>query len=78
MSLVEPGAINGAIMKRRSPSEAPTLVIRVQDMDAAIARVKKAGGIILLPKMSMGDIGFYAQFQVTQNNVLALFQDPVK
>lgn len=30
-----------------------------------------------LPKMSMGDIGFYAQFQDTQNNVLALFQDPM-
>lgn len=70
----EPGAINGALMPRREPAERPVLVIRVQEMGGAIARVTAAGGRVLLPPMDIG-VGRYAQVVDTEGNPVALFQD---
>ena len=39
----EPGAINGALMRRRDDAPAPVVVIDVGSVDAALGRVEAAG-----------------------------------
>ena len=70
----DPGAINGGMMKRRHPGERPLIVIRVQEMEAALARVKEAGGSAVFGPINIG-VGVYAHVQDTEGNAIALFQD---
>ena len=70
----QPGRINGAVMRRRSPAERPNLVVQVDDLAASLARVEAAGGTRLAGPMDIPGIGQYAQIQDPDQNVLALLE----
>jgi hypothetical protein len=56
------------------PSNTGTLVyLTVDDLEAAVQRVEPLGGKIVAPKTAMGEWGFYAMFEDTEGNVLALY-----
>ncbi len=71
----EAGAINGGMMKRRSPINNPVITINVEDMDRAVEKVKKSGGKIVREKMSVGGMGLAAYFEDSEGNVLGLWQE---
>ena len=71
----EPGAINGGMFKREEPLRSPVLVVDVQEIKAAVARVKSAGGKILKEPAQVGDMGIVAYFQDPEGNVLGLWQN---
>lgn len=71
----ELGAINGALYKRESPEEAPSIVIKVPSIDEYLNKVKKAGGKVIWQKEPVGDFGLYAQIADTEGNVIGLWQD---
>ncbi|GIK30392.1 MAG: VOC family protein [Anaerolineae bacterium] len=48
----------------------------MSDFDAAVARVKAAGGTIVAEKTSMGEAGSYASILDTEGNLLALYTHP--
>lgn len=60
------------------PSHQGTLIyFSVPDIEAALALVMKNGGRTLLPKTSIGEYGFMAQFEDSEGNRIALHSMPV-
>lgn len=70
----ESGAINGGMMKRNQTVTAPSFAIDVVNLDAAIEKVKAAGGTMLGDKITVGTMGFMAYFKDTEGNVLSLWE----
>lgn len=71
----EPGAINGGMMQRQDPLKSPVITISVRSIDESAVTIEKNGGKIIIPKMSVGDMGFSAYFQDTEGNVIGLWQN---
>lgn len=71
----EPGAINGGMMKRNIPGESPIIVINVSSLDEYLKKVTAAGGKVVLPKQTVGDMGLYARVSDTEGNIIGLWQD---
>jgi predicted enzyme related to lactoylglutathione lyase len=74
----ELGAINGGMMKRQDPLEHPVVTIDVENIDDALASVKKNGGQVVREKLAVGDMGFTAYFRDSEGNVIGLWQNPSK
>ena len=70
----EPGAINGGLLKRDSTAKNPLLVIDVPNIDDHIKKIEDAGGELIMPKVSVGDSGFFARVTDTEGNVIAIWQ----
>jgi uncharacterized protein len=64
------GAINGGMFEFKPdwPAQCPSVVIAVEDMAAAMARVTKAGGEVLGEPMLIPGIGDYVAFFDTERN----------
>ena len=71
----EPGAINGGMMKRNMPGESPVVVINVSSLDDYLKKAQAAGGRVVLPKQTVGDMGLYARISDTEGNVIGLWQN---
>lgn len=70
----EPGA-TGTLIKAEGyePSLTGTTVyFSVEDIEATLAKINENGGKTLVPKMSIGEYGFIAQFEDNQGNREAL------
>ena len=65
-----PGAINGGLcpFKADWPMQYPSVVIDVDDLEAAMARVAVAGGEMLGEPMEIPGIGRYVSFVDTEGN----------
>ncbi len=70
----EPGAINGGLLKRDSTAKNPLLVIDVPNIDDHIKKIEDAGGELIMPKVRVGDSGFFARVTDTEGNVIAIWQ----
>ena len=69
--------INGGLMKRQNPGQPFMNYIAVKSVDAALARVVKAGGTVCMPKMELGQgMGWIAAFQDTEGNMMGFHQEP--
>lgn len=56
-----------------TPSHQGTVIyFATADIEAFLARVSDAGGRTLVPKMSIGEFGFIAQFQDSEGNRIGL------
>ena len=73
---IESGGIGGAIiqMDECKPSiEGSTVYLNGgEDLNNVLSKVENAGGQILMPKMSVDENGFIAQFIDTEGNRVAL------
>jgi hypothetical protein len=70
----EPGSINGGLLEKNQIIQAPVLVINVDEINAALERVKKSGGQMVRDPDKVGDMGIVAYFKDTEGNVLGLWQ----
>lgn len=70
-----PGAINGGMFHRSADLPVSVVTIQVPDIDAAAEKLKVAGGTVVRPKVSVGDMGFIAYFKDTEGNVVGLWQN---
>lgn len=67
--------INGGLMKRQNPGQPFMNYIAVKSVDAALARVVKAGGTVCMPKTEIGQgMGWIAAFQDTEGNMMGFHQ----
>lgn len=71
---LEPGSINGGIIKRDATMKHPILTLQVDDIDAALDNVKKHGGKVMVKKMAAGTMGFTAYFEDSEGNLMGLWQ----
>ncbi|MCX6396905.1 MAG: VOC family protein [Propionibacteriales bacterium] len=70
----ESGYIGGGMVKRESPTDRPVVTIDVDDIDAAIAKIESLGGMAVLGRQEVGDIGYAAYFKDVEGNLMGLFQ----
>jgi uncharacterized protein len=75
----EPG-IDGGLMKRMESLtgmgiRAYVCTIGVSSVDEYAEKIKKAGGIVIMPKMLVPGVGWMAQFKDTEGNYFGLMQD---
>ncbi|MEK6933532.1 MAG: VOC family protein [Nanoarchaeota archaeon] len=72
------GAINGGMYKRDDLSaKGPVIVISVQSIDESIKKIEKVGGKIFKSKVSVGQMGFYAQIIDTEGNIIGLWENAI-
>ena len=57
-----------------SPDNRNTLIYldASPDLNTTLARIEESGGLIIIPKTSIGELGYFATFADTEGNVLAL------
>lgn len=70
------GAINGGLFpfKADGPLQQPSIVIAVEDIRAAMARVVAAGGEVLGQPMPIPGVGDYVSFIDTEGNRQSMLQ----
>jgi len=69
-----PFEVNGAIIKRTKQIATPVVTITVNNMDDALKRIEKEGGVIIIGKKEFGNRGYTAYFKDTEGNVMGLWQ----
>ena len=65
----------GALVKTDgyTPSHAGTIIyFSVADIEGTLRKITAAGGSTIVPKMSIGEHGYFAQFQDSEGNRVAL------
>lgn len=70
------GAINGGMFpfKPDWPMQHPSLVVSVEDIRAAMQRVREAGGAVLGDPMEIPGVGHYVVFRDTEDNHNSMLQ----
>lgn len=71
-----PGAINGGLFPKRPdwPAPYPSVVIAVDDIDAAMTKVQRAGGEVLGEPMPIPGVGRYVSFMDSEGNRVSMLQ----
>lgn len=74
------GAINGGLypFKADWPAQYPSVVISVEAVQAAMERVRKAGGQVLGEPMEIPGVGHYVSFIDTEGNRNSMLQPLAK
>ena len=72
----EPGAINGGFFPKRPdwPAQHPSVVIAVDDIQAAMKKVAEAGGKVLGEPIEIPGVGQYVAFFDTEGNRVSMLQ----
>jgi len=72
----KPGAINGGFYERKAdfPAQYPSVVIAVDDIDASMKRIKRAGGKLLGDPMDIPGVGRYVSFTDTEGNRVSILR----
>jgi hypothetical protein len=73
-SPTEPGAINGALMKRSADAPAPVLTLEVDAVDTALKQIEAEGGSMLRPRTEIPGMGAFAYFRDPEGNVVGLWE----
>jgi predicted enzyme related to lactoylglutathione lyase len=74
----QPG-INGGLIKRMSPIDGVAVIaylctIDVKSVDGTVAKVKAAGGSIVVPKMAISGVGWLIYCKDTEGNIFGIMQ----
>jgi predicted enzyme related to lactoylglutathione lyase len=70
----EGGYIGGGMLKRESPTDRPVITIDVDDIDAALAKIESLGGMTVLGRQNVGEMGYAAYFKDVEGNLMGLWQ----
>jgi predicted enzyme related to lactoylglutathione lyase len=68
----EPG---GGMMRRMAPEQPITNYIGVENIDEYAKKAQSLGAKPLMPKTAVPSMGWFAQFQDTEGNLFALWQE---
>jgi uncharacterized protein len=69
--------VNGGLMRRMFPGQAPVNYINVEDVDQFVKKAEELGAKIMMAKHPVQGMGWFAQFTDPEGNVCAIWQtDP--
>ena len=71
----EPGGINGGLMQRTGDTPAPVVTIGVDSIDETLKKVEAGGGSTVQPRTEIRDMGAFAYFKDSENNVVGLWEN---
>ena len=75
----EKGFINGGLTQRGNlGTQSTALALMVPALGPALKKAEKAGAKVVMPKMNVGGMGWYAKIEDTEGNVIGLWQDIAK
>ena len=69
------GELGGGMMKRVVPEQRPVLYALVESVDEYSKKIQQAGGTIVVPKMAVPTMGYFAQALDTEGNVFAIWEE---
>jgi predicted enzyme related to lactoylglutathione lyase len=74
--ITEPGMINGGFYMKdpAKPAQYPSIVIGVQDLDAAMRKIRDAGGEVLGEPVEIPGYGTYVSFYDTEKNRISIME----
>lgn len=72
----KPG-IDGGIAKRNDPSERVTNTIDVPSVDDFAEKISRAGGKIIVPKMAIPGVGYFAMCLDTEGNPFGIMEEDI-
>jgi predicted enzyme related to lactoylglutathione lyase len=67
-------ALGGGMMKRKMPQQPNINYIGVESVDEYASKVEKIGGKVVLSKMTVPGIGYFAVCLDTENNAFAIWE----
>ena len=67
----EPG---GGMMQRQAPEQGITVYIGVESVDDYVKKAEGLGATVVVPKMPVPGMGYFAQLLDTEGNVFALWE----
>ena len=72
------GQVSGTWVLGRAPTSTPGMItyVRVDDIDATLAKITAAGGKVATPRTSLGRGDSYATFLDPAGNLMGLYQEP--
>jgi predicted enzyme related to lactoylglutathione lyase len=66
--------VNGGLMRRMMPGQAPVNYIAVENVDQFVKKAERLGAKMLVPKMPVPNMGWFAQLKDTEGNIFAIWQ----
>lgn len=70
----KPGAINGGMYPKKEDADLTVIVIEVPSLDASLKQLEELGATIVMPKMKVGEMGYYARFQDPEGNIVGVWE----
>jgi predicted enzyme related to lactoylglutathione lyase len=70
---MRPG-VNGGMMKKERPEQKPVNYISVESVDEYSKKVVQLGGLIVVPKMEIPGMGWWALASDPEGNQIGLFE----
>jgi predicted enzyme related to lactoylglutathione lyase len=70
---VEPG-VNGGMMRRQVPQQTPINYVSVESVDESVAKAKALGATVVVEKMPVPGMGWFAQLIDPQGHPFAVWQ----
>lgn len=72
----KPGSINGGFFPNKPdwPAQHPSVVIAVDDVDASMEKVRRAGGTVLGEPIEIPGVGKYVSFVDTEGNRVSMLK----
>ena len=71
----EPGGINGGLMRRQAPEQRPVNYVNVESVDEYAAKAKGLGGTVVMDKMPVPGMGWFAQIVDPQGTMFGIWQN---
>lgn len=71
---LRPG-VNGGMMKRQNPEHKPVNYIAVESVDEYVKKIEALGGKVIVPKMEVPRIGWWALALDPEGNQFAILQE---
>ena len=71
---LEPGAINGGLMKRSDDTPAPVITVEVESIDDALKQIEASGGRTVTGRTEIPNMGAFGYFKDPEGNVLGLWE----
>jgi uncharacterized protein len=66
--------VNGGIMKRQNPEHKPVNYIAVESVDKYVKKIEELGGRVVVPKMEVPGVGWWALALDPDGNQFAIMQ----
>ena len=66
--------VNGGMMKRQNPEHKPVNYIAVESVDEYVKKIEALGGRVVVPKMEVPGIGWWASALDPEGNQFAILQ----
>ncbi len=66
--------LGGGMLKRQSPQHTITNYITVSSVDEYASKIEQSGGMVMMPKIKVTEMGYIAVCLDSENNMFGIFE----